>query len=53
MDGPPPSASGTGGGGLATVTVLVFGLHMTWMALEAALDALIPLWMLSPGEGGV
>lgn len=47
MDGPPPG--GSGGGGESTAAA-VLALHAVWMALEAASEALLPLWMLSPGE---
>ena len=45
MDGPPP---GSGGGGESTAAA-VLALHLVWTALEAASEALLPLWMLSPG----
>lgn len=48
MDGPPP---GSGGGGESTAAA-VLALHLVWMALEAASEALLPLWMLSPGRRG-
>lgn len=36
-----------------TAAVVVVVWHMTWVALEAWMDALLPLWMLLPGETGV
>lgn len=48
MDSPPPGGSGGG----ETTAAVVLALHLVWVALEAATDALLPLWMLSPGEEG-
>lgn len=52
MDGPPPGSStgGGGGGGGESTAAAVLALHMVWVALEAASEALLPLWMLSPGK---
>lgn len=46
MDGPP---TGNGGDGESTAAA-VLALQLVWMGLEAASEALLPLWMLSPGE---
>lgn len=48
MDGPPPGGSEGG----ETTAAVVLALHLVWVALEAATDALLPLWMLSPGKEG-
>lgn len=41
---------GGGGGESAAAAAVILALHMAWAALEAALEALLPLWMLSPGK---
>ncbi|CAM9553888.1 unnamed protein product [Ectocarpus fasciculatus] len=48
MDGPPPGGSGGG----ETTAAVILALHLVWVALEAATEALLPLWMLSPGGHG-
>ncbi|CBJ32831.1 conserved unknown protein [Ectocarpus siliculosus] len=48
MDGPPPGGSEGG----ETTAAVVLALHLVWVALEAATEALLPLWMLSPGGHG-
>ncbi|CAB1118429.1 unnamed protein product [Ectocarpus sp. CCAP 1310/34] len=48
MEGPPPGGSEGG----ETTTAMVLALHLVWVALEAATEALLPLWMLSPGGHG-
>lgn len=45
MDG--PLLEGAGGGSAAAI---ILALYMAWAALEAGLEVLLPLWMLSPGE---
>ncbi|CAM9479719.1 unnamed protein product, partial [Hapterophycus canaliculatus] len=51
MDGPP---TGNGGDGESTAAAVLV-LQLVWMGLEAASEALLPLWMLSPagGHGGL
>ena len=41
---------GDRGSGGESAAVVILALHMAWAALEAALEALLPLWMLSPGK---
>ncbi|CAM9141606.1 unnamed protein product, partial [Scytosiphon promiscuus] len=49
MDGPPPTANG---GDEESTAAAVLALQLVWIGLEAACEALLPLWMLSPGGHG-
>lgn len=52
MDGPPPvHGGGEESSGAVAAAAIVFGLHMTWAALETGMEAVLLMWMLFPGEG--